>query len=155
MSHQQTEATSQVQAAATAAAQPAAQQTQPAAQQAQQAQQAAQQAQQAQQAAQQAIKISRKDFMNQLNPLSLEQHQSLLKIYTMSRQIDFARMVNDSIHMKFPSQWTEEDDIRLISCIKEYGKAWSIIATFFPGKSEVDLKNRAKKIHDDIKVAIN
>ncbi|OHS93588.1 Myb-like DNA-binding domain containing protein [Tritrichomonas foetus] len=37
--------------------------------------------------------------------------------------------------------WTEEDDNKLKEKFAEYGPKWSLIATFFPSRSDVNIKN--------------
>lgn len=37
--------------------------------------------------------------------------------------------------------WTKEDDLKLQQKYEEYGPKWSIIASFFPSRSDVNIKN--------------
>lgn len=38
--------------------------------------------------------------------------------------------------------WTLEEDLRLIEMLKIFGKKWTIIAKFFNGRSDINIKNR-------------
>ena len=38
-------------------------------------------------------------------------------------------------------EWTMEEEKKLIDLINQYGKKWSFLKQFFPGRSDVNLKN--------------
>lgn len=44
------------------------------------------------------------------------------------------------------SSWTAEEDALLIEKIHEYGKQWSKIATFFPGRTGISIRNHCCKL---------
>ncbi|KAK8854234.1 hypothetical protein M9Y10_016793 [Tritrichomonas musculus] len=38
--------------------------------------------------------------------------------------------------------WTYEEDLKLIQMLKIFGKRWTMIAKFFNGRSDINIKNR-------------
>ena len=44
--------------------------------------------------------------------------------------------------------WTEEDDKLLKEKYKEYGPKWSLIASFFPSRSDVNIKNHWTRLNN-------
>lgn len=52
-------------------------------------------------------------------------------------------------YLAFPTNqdmWSPEEDELLIAKVQEYGKKWSKIASFFVSRTDINLKNRYKKI---------
>ena len=47
--------------------------------------------------------------------------------------------------------WTEEDDLLLLKKYNQHGPKWSLIMNFFPGRSNVSIKNHFAKIQYPIK----
>ena len=50
--------------------------------------------------------------------------------------------------------WTEYEDKLLEQKVNELGRKWSVIAKFFPGRTDINIKNRyashtTKKFKDD------
>jgi hypothetical protein len=44
------------------------------------------------------------------------------------------------------SEWTKEEDSLLEEKIREYGNKWKLLQSFFPGRSETNIKNRYRLI---------
>lgn len=48
-------------------------------------------------------------------------------------------------------EWTIDEDRLLIQCLKEFGSRWSNFVIFFPGRTDVNIKNRWNKLQRQYK----